>query len=81
MKNYIKIVFVAVFAAIAEYGVYTSQKVETMSDLTLANIEAFAAQGEYDTPYYVAPCPHGPGSECRSAKYDDGNRCGTLSYC
>ena len=42
MKNYIKITFVAAFAAIAGYGVYTSQKTEMMSDLALANVEALA---------------------------------------
>lgn len=52
-----------------------------MSDLMLANVEAFAAQGEYDQPYYVAPCQNHSGSECRSTKYDEGNRCGKLSYC
>ena len=31
-----KIAFVAAFAAIAGYGVYANQKVDTMSDLMLA---------------------------------------------
>lgn len=42
MKNFIKIGFVAVFAAVAGYGVYTSQKTNTISDLALANVEALA---------------------------------------
>lgn len=42
MRNYLKIAFVAVFAAIAGYGVYTSQKTDIMSDLALANVEALA---------------------------------------
>ena len=37
-----KIAFVAAFAAIAGYGVYANQKVDTMSDLMLANVEALA---------------------------------------
>ena len=40
MKKMIKIAFVAAFVAIAGYGVYTNQKSETLSDLTLANVEA-----------------------------------------
>ena len=81
MRKFVKIAFVAVFAAAAGYGVYTSQKSEVMSDLALANVEALAAYGEYDQPYYVAPCQNRPGSECRSTKYDEGNRCGKLTYC
>ena len=42
MKKMIKIAFVAAFVAIAGYGVYTNQKSETLSDLTLANMEALA---------------------------------------
>ena len=34
-----KIAFVATFAAVAGYGVYTNQKVDTMTDLMLANVE------------------------------------------
>ena len=48
-----KIAFVAVFATIAGYGVYTSQKSETFSDLTLANVEALAASREDSL------CPNG----------------------
>ncbi|EGF56889.1 hypothetical protein HMPREF9446_02032 [Bacteroides fluxus YIT 12057] len=43
MKKLIKIAFVAVFAVVAGYGVYTNQKSETMSDLMLANVEALAS--------------------------------------
>ena len=42
MRNYLKIAFVTVFAAVAGYGVYTSQKSEVMSDLAMANVEALA---------------------------------------
>ena len=42
MKKIMKIAFVAVFAAVAGYGVYTNQKVDTMTDLMLANVEALA---------------------------------------
>ncbi len=43
MKKIIKIAFVAAFAAVAGYGVYTSQKTDsTMSELMTANVEALA---------------------------------------
>lgn len=42
MKKFVRIVFVAAFAAIAGYGVYANQKVDTMSDLMLANVEVLA---------------------------------------
>ncbi|WP_455966845.1 NVEALA domain-containing protein [Bacteroides fluxus] len=51
MKKYIKVIFVAVFAAIAGYGVHTNQNADTMSDLMLANVEALAS-GEGSTNYY-----------------------------
>ena len=38
-----KIAFVAAFAAVTGYGVYTNQRTETMSDLMLANVEALAS--------------------------------------
>ncbi|WP_299090422.1 NVEALA domain-containing protein [Bacteroides sp. MSB163] len=43
MKKFMKVAFVAIFAAIAGYGVYTSQKVDVMSELALANVEALAS--------------------------------------
>ncbi len=42
MKKFMKIAFVAVFVAVAGYGVYASQKADVMSDLVLANVEALA---------------------------------------
>ena len=42
-KKIMKAAFVAVFAAVAGYGVYTNQRTETMSDLMLANVEALAS--------------------------------------
>lgn len=41
-KNFIKAAFVAAFASIAGYGVYTSQQKVEMSDLVMANVEALA---------------------------------------
>ncbi len=38
-----KVAFAAIFAAIAGYGVYTSQKADVMSELVLANVEALAS--------------------------------------
>ena len=46
MKKNVKLAFVAAFAAIAGYGVYTSQKSDSVSDLLLANVEALAGSGE-----------------------------------
>ena len=43
MKKIMKVAFVAAFAAVAGYGVYTNQRTETMSDLMLANVEALAS--------------------------------------
>ena len=43
MKKIMRIAFVAAFAAVAGYGVYTNQRTETMSDLMLANVEALAS--------------------------------------
>ena len=54
MKKMIKIAFVAAFVAIAGYGVYTNQKSETLSDLTLANVEALAG-GESGGYYCCSP--------------------------
>lgn len=42
MKKILKYAFVAAFAVIAGYSVYTHQKVNTMSKLVLANVEALA---------------------------------------
>lgn len=43
MKKYIiRTAFVAAFALMAGYSVYTSQQEKTMSDLALANVEALA---------------------------------------
>ena len=41
-KNFIKVAFVAAFASIAGYGVYTSQQKVEMSDLAKADVEALA---------------------------------------
>ncbi|WP_294629501.1 NVEALA domain-containing protein [uncultured Bacteroides sp.] len=49
MKKFIKIAFVAFVAAVAGYGVYTNQKVDTMSDLMLANVEALASGESSET--------------------------------
>ena len=47
MKKFAKIAFVAIFTAIAGYGVYINHKNDSMSDLALANIEALA---RYELP-------------------------------
>lgn len=45
-KNLFKLVFVSIFASIAGYGVYNSQKKAQLSDLAIANVEALANDGE-----------------------------------
>lgn len=44
MRKFIKLAFVAAFAAIAGYGVYCNQNVEEFSGVVLANIEALAME-------------------------------------
>ena len=46
-KNIIRAALFAVFAFVAGYGVYTSQKETAMSDLAMANVEAVG-------PWYCA---------------------------
>lgn len=41
-KNLLKVAFVAAFALVAGYGVYTSQTEHKLSDLALDNVEALA---------------------------------------
>ena len=61
MKKYIiRTAFVAAFALMAGYSVYTSQHEKTMSDLALANVEALASgesstTNRYQTMGYCAP--------------------------
>ena len=45
MKKIIKLAMVAVVAAVAGMGIYSSQKEDVASDIMLANVEALA-QGE-----------------------------------
>ena len=68
MKKMIKIAFVAAFVAIAGYGVYTNQKSETLSDLTLANVEALADINETDSSGQTLYCC---GNEDTCAKGED----------
>ncbi len=42
MKKFMKIAFVAAFAAIAGYNIYSNQKTVALSDLALSNVEALA---------------------------------------
>lgn len=62
MKKMIKIAFVAAFAAITGYGIYANQKVNAMSDLVLANVEALAS-GESSQPCEEVCYPHS-GWQC-----------------
>ncbi len=65
-KKIMKAAFVAVFAAVAGYGVYMNQRTEAMSDLMLANVEALAGgESDYNSKvwerYYR---PEGDGYNC-----------------
>ncbi|MDE6348952.1 MAG: NVEALA domain-containing protein [Bacteroides sp.] len=42
MKKVTKYAFIAVFAAVAGYGIYMNQETDSMSDIMLANVEALA---------------------------------------
>ena len=54
-RNIIRVALLAVFAFVAGYGVYTSQKETAMSDLAMANVEALAGGGEVIVgPWYCA---------------------------
>ena len=60
-RNMIKAALFAVFAFVAGYGVYTSQKETAMSDLAMANVEALASgeDGNYDCDApYTATCSY-----------------------
>lgn len=52
-KNIIRTAFVAAFALIAGYNVYTSQQGNSISELALANVEALADNEENPL------CPNG----------------------
>lgn len=81
MKNIIKAAFVAAFAAVAGYGVYMNQKVDTISDVMLANVEALADNEESDVckwnrkldshgcPYYICEAG-GDGYICSCGTVD-----------
>ena len=78
-KVYLKVAMVAVVATVASMGIYFSQKTDVTSDIALANVEALA-QGEYDTPYRVHPCPSWTGNECKTSN-EDRPKCYSLTYC
>ncbi|KAA5416072.1 NVEALA domain-containing protein [Bacteroides cellulosilyticus] len=82
MKKFMKIAFVAAFAAIAGYGVYANQKVDTMSDLALANMEALASSGETTSYYRLFPCySHLSQNECKLSTDNNRPVCYVFSYC
>ncbi len=70
-KNIIRAAFVAAFAFVAGYCVYTSQQETEMSDLAMANVEALAS-GESTSntgPGKTYDCPGlgtGDGKMCMS---------------
>ena len=82
MKKFMKIAFVAAFAAIAGYGVYANQKVDTMSDLALANMEALASSGETTSYYRLFPCySHLSQNECKLSTDNNRPVCYVFAYC
>lgn len=56
-KNIIKVAFVAAFALVAGYGVYTTQNEAKLSDLALDNVEALAYKVEGGTSNYECIAP------------------------
>lgn len=57
-KNLLKAVFVAAFAMIAGYGVYTTQAQVNLTDITLENVEALAAgESSSDCSTYCSTDP------------------------
>ena len=54
MKKTIKIAMVAVVAAVAGMGIYSSQKADVTSNIVLANVEALAQGegGDYSSPIW-----------------------------
>lgn len=51
MRKILKLAFIAAFAAIAGYNIYSIQKTNDLSDLALANVEALA-EGESGSTRY-----------------------------
>lgn len=47
MKNLIKVVFIMAIVTVTSYGIYSGQKQDVWSNLTLANLEALANGTEY----------------------------------
>lgn len=73
MRKFVKIAFVAVFAAAMGYGVYTSQKSEVLSDLALANVEALAGCGESSSVTYYRSLQAENGCHCFFCPDGDSN--------
>lgn len=57
-KNILKVTLVAAFALFAGYNVYSSQKSDITSDLTLANVEALAYYVESGGSEYECEAPY-----------------------
>ena len=70
-KNILKVAFVAAFALVAGYGVFTAKTQTNLSDLALDNVEALA-WGEGDPDFncrwvdssYILCAPWGGGLGC-----------------
>ncbi|MEL5893768.1 NVEALA domain-containing protein [Bacteroides sp. GD17] len=85
-KKLFAILMVAVVATFAGYNIYQSQRMETMSNLMLANVEALA---RYELPEVDVTCGSESGA-CWAAsgdcyvswfiRYDDCAFCGYTSY-
>ena len=80
-KNIIRTAFVAAFALIASYNVYTSQQGNNISELALANVEALAVgEDNNDWDYHIFPCNHTTWNECVYSK-SDRPQCSQASSC
>ena len=72
-----KTLFVATFALVASYSVYSTQQNAEMSDLVMANVDALARGEGSGLPYKGAYSNWEKGGCCESGNYND--EC-TVSY-
>lgn len=80
-KKFLSVVVLVAVVLLSGFNVYKSQNETNLSDLALANIEAFAWGGESDGPYYLRPCHRRPGAECTMTMWDANSRCSYITYC
>ena len=62
-KKFIKVAFVAAIAMVGGVNVFNAQKVNTLSDVALANVEALA-DAESDLQDFITNCTWQESSYC-----------------